>query len=96
MRIISFINNPYTQSDFALHLKDNHSDEGHVSQPVNSDSLERTKTGLQLLKIEFWRNEQFNDLFWQGEYISYVQDNDSNFEKRGCPWSEFMELYESW
>jgi len=96
MRIIGFINNPYTQSDFAIHLKDNHSDEGLVSPPVNSDSLETTKFGLPLLKIEFWRNERFNDLFWQGESISYVEDANTDFEKRGCPWSEFMELYESW
>ena len=96
MRIIGFINNPYTQSDFAIHLKDNHSDEGLVSPAVNSDSLETNKSGLPILKIEFWRNERFNDLFWQGESISYVQDDYSDFEKRGCPWSEFMELYESW
>ena len=96
MRIISFINNPYTQSDFALHLKDNHSEEGLVSPAVNTDIIVRTKSGLPLLKIEFWRNEQFNDLFWQGEYISYVQDDDSDFEKRGRPWPMFMELYESW
>jgi hypothetical protein len=96
MRIIGFINNPFTQSDFALYLKDNYEGDNPPTPPVNSDSLERTKSGMPLLKIEFWRNEQFNDLFWQGEYISYVQDDDSDFEKRGCPWSEFMELYESW
>jgi hypothetical protein len=95
MRIIGFINNPYTQSDFALHLKDNYSNEGLVSPPVNSDSLETT-TGLLLLKIEFWRNERFQDLFWQGESISYVEDDDSDFVKRGRPWSEFLELIESW
>lgn len=96
MRIIGFINNPYTQIDFALYLKDNHSIDGLVSPAVNSDSLESTKSGVPLLKIEFWRNERFQDLFWQGESISYVEDEDSDFVKRGRPWSEFIEVNESW
>ena len=96
MRIIGYINNPYTQSDFALHLKDNYSDVGLVSPPVNSDSLDTTKSGLLLLKIEFWRNERFHDYFWRGESISYIEDDNTEFEKRGRPWSEFKELYESW
>lgn len=96
MRIISIINNPFTQSDFALYLKDNYEDDNPPTLPVNSDSLERTKSGLPLLKIEFWRNERFQDLFWQGESISYVEDDYSDFVKRGRPWSVFMELIESW
>jgi hypothetical protein len=96
MKIITIQHNPYTQSDFALYLKDNHSDEGLVSPPVNSDSLDSTKSGMPLLKIEFWRNERFHELLWQGESISYVEDDESDFEKRGRPWAVFMELYESW
>jgi hypothetical protein len=96
MRIIGFINNPYTQSDFAMYLKDNYEGDNAPTSPVNKDSLEKTKSGLQLVKIEFWRNERFQDLFWQGESISYVEDDNTNFEKRGRPWSEFLELYESW
>ena len=95
MKIIAIQHNPYTQSDFALYLKDNYDDKGLVSPPVNSDSLESTKSGLPLLKIEFWRNERFHEYFWRGESISYVDDDDSDFEKRGRPWPIFMEIYNS-
>lgn len=96
MRIIAIQHNPFTNQDFAVYLKDNHSNEGIVTPAVNTDAITCTKSGMPMLQIEFWRNERFRELLWQGESISYVEDDDSDFVKRGRPWSEFLNVYESW
>ncbi|MCX6159079.1 MAG: hypothetical protein NTY74_13955 [Ignavibacteriae bacterium] len=95
MRIIGFINNPYTQSDFAIHLKDNYSDVGLVSPPVNTDNIVRAKSGIPILQIEFWSNDLLRPYKFLGEQLSYVLDEDSEFTKGGSPWPIFMEVYNS-
>lgn len=96
MRIFGILKNPYKEGDFVLYLKDNHSNEGKVTPAVNTDAITCTKSGMPMLQIQFWRNERFRELLWQGESISYVEDDDSDFVKRDRPWSVFMEVFESW
>lgn len=95
MKIFSIIKNPYAQGDFVLYLKDNYSDDGKVTPAVNTDALTHTKSGLPMLQIEFWRNERFQEYFWHGECLSYVQDDDLDLVKRKNHWPEFLEVYNS-
>lgn len=95
MKIISIIKNDITGSDFALFLKDNYPDDGAPTPPRNTTTIARAKSGMPVLQVEFWRNEQFKKYFWSSESLSVNIDDDTDFNKRGRMWVEFLEVYES-
>lgn len=97
MKLISIIKNDLKGSDLAVYFKDNYphdSDESPLP-PRNTADVVYTKSGMPILQIEFWRNERFQKYFWQGEVVSVIQDENTDFVKRGSPWLEFLEIYES-
>lgn len=96
MRSISIIHNQYSKSDFALSLKDNYEGESAPVAPVNSAQITKLKSGMPLLQVEFWSNDKLRPYKYLGESTGVNVDDDSDFKKRDCPWSEFMEVYESW
>jgi hypothetical protein len=97
MKIISIIKNDVTNSDLAIYLKDNYSHDINESpgQPRNTTHVTQTKSGVLVLQVEFWRNSRFQKYFVFGESLSVSIDEDTDFNKRGRPWVEFKEVYES-
>jgi hypothetical protein len=94
MKIISIIKNDLNNTDLAVCLKDNFPDDGAPPTPqCNTTSVTHNKSGLPVLQVEFWRNEKFQKYFWFSEPLSINIDDDTDFTKRGCPWSEFLEIY---
>ena len=97
MKLISIIKNDITGSDLAVYLKDNYSHDGDFppTPPCNTTHVTHTKSGMPVLQVEFWRNEKFKKYFWSCEPIWFSQDEDTDFFKRGSPWLEFIEIYNS-
>jgi hypothetical protein len=97
MKIISIIKNNLTNTDLALHFKDNYPDDTDLPPlpPRNTTHITHTKSGTPVLQVEFWRNEKFKKHFWSGEPIWFSQDEDTDFFKRSSPWLEFLEIYNS-
>jgi hypothetical protein len=95
MKIISIIHNDITGTDLALYLKDNYAHDGSPTPPQNATTIVHTKFVMPVLQIEFWRNEKFQKYFWLGEPLSVNIDDDTDFNKRGCSWLEFLKVYES-
>lgn len=95
MKIISILHNDLTNTDLALYIKDNYLDDIDLPPlpPRNTDEVTQTKSGLPVLKIEFWRNEKFKKYFFWGERVWFSQDEDTDFVKRGSPWVDFLEIY---
>jgi hypothetical protein len=95
MKIISIIKNDITRSDFAVFFKDNYRNDidESPSPPRNTVDIKYIKSGTPILQIEFWRNEKFKKYFWFGEKISVIQDDDTDFVKRGSQWLEFLEIF---
>lgn len=97
MKIISITKNDITGKDIVVYLKDNypHDIEELPTPPLNTADITYTKSGMPVLQVEFWRNERFQKYFWFGEKISVLQNEDTDFVKRGSPWLEFLEIYNS-
>jgi hypothetical protein len=97
MKIINIIKNDITGSDLAVYLKDNypHDTDEPPTPPYNTAEIAYTKSGMPVLQIEFWRNPRFQKYFWHGESVWFSQDEDTDFVKRGSPWLEFLEIYNS-
>lgn len=97
MKLISIIKNDLTNTDLAVFLKDNYPDDIDFSPspPRNTDNITHTKSCLPVLQIEFWRNQRFQKYFWFGEKIWFNAEDHTDFVKRGCPWMEFLEIYNS-
>lgn len=95
MKLISIIKNDITSSDLVVYFKDNYPDDVDLPrlQPRNTAKVVYNKSGIPVLQVEFWRNERFQKYFWFGEKISVLQDEDTDFVKRGSQWLEFLETY---
>jgi len=97
MKLISIIKNDLTNADLAVYMKDNysHDPDSPPLPPRNTAQITSPKSDMPVLKIEFWRNEKFQKCFWFGEKIWFDKEANTDFERRGNQWLEFLEIYES-
>ena len=97
MKLINIIKNDITGSDLAVYFKDNYPydiDEP-TTPPCNTAEITYTKSGIPILKIEFWRNSRFQKYFWLGESVCFDAEENTYFVKHGNQWLIFLEIYNS-
>jgi hypothetical protein len=97
MKLITILKNNIPNTDLVVYFKDNHPHDYDEppTPPRNTAAVTHTKSGVPVLQVEFWTNEAFRPYRFFSEPISYVGEDDTEFDKHGCRWLEFLEIYDS-